>query len=188
MARVALNAVTAHLRGKFGDIVFKRIGGKLYATRRPGPRKTKPKTDEKKRMKRFRAAHKYAQRVMADPELKAGYAAAARKHRRRIYNLAVSDYLTSPEITLIGSHHPGAAGEYINVFTPNDYKVVAMHLVLRDAAGRVIERGEAVQEKKSWCYVTTQPRRTGVPLTVEVTAADRLGKTTKRTERVVFKA
>jgi hypothetical protein len=186
MAKVTLNTAIARLQGKFGDVVFKQINGKLYATRPPRRRKTKPTANEKKRMKRFRAAHKYAQRVIADPALKAGYAAAAKRHRRRIYNIALSDYLTAPKLTAVASQ-PFNGIEHITISTSNTYKVAAMHLVLRDAAGKVIERGEAVQEKKTWSYAMTQPRRTGEPVTVEVTAADRLGKTTKLEAVVVLK-
>ncbi len=186
MAKVGLNAITSHFRGLVGDVVFKRIGGKLYATRRPAPRKTKPKAEEKERRKRFAAANKYAQKVVGDPELKAGYAATAKKLRRRIYNLALSDYLTAPQITDVTYSLHWQQGGKIVVTTPNDDKIAAMHVVLRDAAGRVIERGEPTPARKSWRYDTQVPR-TGGPLTIEVTAADRLGKTTTRKVEVAFK-
>jgi hypothetical protein len=186
MAKVTLHSAIARLQGKFGDVVFKQINGKLYATRSPRRRKTKPTADEKKRRKRFRAAHKYAQKVIADPALKAGYAAAAKRHRRRIYNLALSDYLTEPKLTTVMSEALNGV-EHLTISTPNDYKIVAMHLVLRDVAGKMIERGEPVKEKKSWSYSTARPRRTAEPLTVEIIAADRLGKTTRLTTQLELK-
>ena len=79
----------------------------------------------------------YAQKVLADPERRAVYAPIARKRRRSIQVLAISDYLKAPRITAIdGRGYRGRVGGEIVVLVGDRFKVIALEVVLRDAAGR----------------------------------------------------
>jgi len=44
MASVELNAITEHFRGRVGDVVFKRLYGRLVVSMRPRPT-TKPPSE-----------------------------------------------------------------------------------------------------------------------------------------------
>lgn len=183
MAKVVLNGIAAQLSGRIGDIVFKWYGDKLVACKASKRRKRKPDAAEKQRRNAFAEANAYATGVLLDPVRSAAYAAVAKKLGRTIQNVAISDYLKRPEINAVTrGRGPDMGAQTVVIHTPNAHKIVAMHVVLRGARRRVIERGEPEQDGKLWSYTTTQIlQRSADPITIEVTASDRLGKTSTKT-------
>ena len=97
MATATLNPALTAVRGRVGDIVFKtyraRGGNKIVVSRVPRFEGYVPSPAQTARRARLREATAYAQRVYADPALKARYLAAAQKLGRSAFRLAVSDCL-----------------------------------------------------------------------------------------------
>ena len=80
MAKVRINALTSHLRGKIGNIVYKQYGDKTVATKAPVFKKNRRiSVAEKKRRARFAVANAYAMVVLADPKRVADYAPWAKR-------------------------------------------------------------------------------------------------------------
>jgi hypothetical protein len=187
MAKLRSNLLTSHLRGRVGDLVYKWYGDKVVVTRVPQFRPQKPSKAQKIQRQGFKAAMSYAQKVLADPERRAAYAPIARKRRRSIQVLAISDFLKAPRITAVdGRGYRGRVGGEIVVLVGDRFKVIALEVVLRDAAGRVIEQGPAKSFGNDWHYLATVARPPGETISVEATATDRPGHTTTRTETLMI--
>ena len=62
-----MNAITQHLRGKVGDLVFKLAGGRLIAALRPKPFTGPPSLGQLDVRLRFRKGISYAIATLADP-------------------------------------------------------------------------------------------------------------------------
>jgi len=93
MADVQLNAALAVIRGRVGDVVFKKRNGKLYISRRPDFSKRKLSAAQKESVARFRAAVRYAQRVLANPQERMPFERAVQKPGKTLYNSIIADYL-----------------------------------------------------------------------------------------------
>jgi hypothetical protein len=183
MAKVQLNAITSHFRGKIGDIVFKWYGDKLVVTRVPRfKKKKKLSPGEKHRRSNFTKANAYAQMVLEDPARREDYAAWAKKRRRSIQITAISDFMTSPEVGKIDiEKYSGGVGDQIEIWDPIPHKVAGVQVELRTSAGKLIESGGAELGKRScWSYVATKKVASGTDLDLTVTAVDRLGKEVTR--------
>ena len=93
MADVQLHQVLRMIKGKVGDVVFKKRGNTLYISRRPDFSKRKLSTAQKESVARFRAAVRYAQRVLANPQERMPFERAAQKAGKTLYNAIIADYL-----------------------------------------------------------------------------------------------
>jgi len=93
MADIQLHAMLRSIRGKVGDVVFKKRGDKLYISRRPDFSKRKLSAAQKESIARFRAAVRYAQEVLNDPESRRPFALAAEKNGRTVYNTIIAEHL-----------------------------------------------------------------------------------------------
>jgi len=95
MSKVKDNIVTTGLSGKLGkQIVFRQWEGATFLAKAPRESKNKVITPQ---MQRFKEAIIYAKKVMDDPELMQIYKSKC-KARQTAYNMAVREFLTSPEI------------------------------------------------------------------------------------------
>jgi hypothetical protein len=93
MADVQLHQVLRRIRGKVGDVVFKKRGNTLYISRRPDFSKRKLSAAQKRSVARFRAAVRYAQGVLADPQARRPFERAAKKAGKTLYNSIIAEYL-----------------------------------------------------------------------------------------------
>lgn len=186
MAKVTLNALTSHLRGKVGDLVFKHYGDKLVVTLAPKPagRRTVSRA-ERGRRSRFSAAVRYASTVLADPAQREAYAPLARSRRRTIQSVAISDYLTLPRIETVDTGaYAGRAGDPVEIDTGASPKVTAVQVQLRDRTGQVLEGGPAVKRRGTWRYLARRAHALGGGLVVAVVATDRAGHAVTAEARV----
>src|SRR5688572_18910242 len=92
--RLGIHPLATSVRGRMGDVVFKRCHGKIIVTRVPCLRNHVPTTGQRACRARMREAMAYARRVAADPAAAALYRAAADQLRRPAFRLAVSDFLS----------------------------------------------------------------------------------------------
>lgn len=124
MAKVKLNPVLEQIRGKVGDLVFRRRAEGLVVSRNPGRSGLVPSAGQEAVRERFRLAALYGKAVYADPAEKEVYLAAARKTGASAFALAVSDFLHAPAVDEIDlTAYTGLAGQAIVVRASDDFGV-----------------------------------------------------------------
>jgi hypothetical protein len=187
MAKVTLNPVLESIQGKVGDLVFKRWNSEEIVTKVPKRAGIEPTADQVAQQERFRLAVLYGKAVVADPQQKVIYDDAAARKGEPAFALAVGDFLNAPAVHEIDlSGYSGKSGEMIRIRASDDVEVKGVAVVIRDPQGAVIEQGNATWTTTgaNWSYVTTTNLVQGQSVSIEVTATDRPGhKTTKSQPR-----
>ena len=127
---------------------------------------------------RFRRAHEYASRVLADPLARAVYARLGRERGKPTNILLASNYLNPPEILLVdldGYH--GGSGEPIRVAAYDTIEVVAVRVSIRTDDGTLVEAGDATNDHGAWTYRTTAAVPAEKSWRVEIVASNRAEQT-----------
>jgi len=91
MAKPGLNGMFRELRGKVGDLVFRRLYGKTVVSRAPDFSRRKLSAAQTAHCRRFRKASQLAKLALQDPKRKTAYAAKARRQKRPLIAVATSD-------------------------------------------------------------------------------------------------
>ncbi len=179
MAKVKLNPILEQIRGKVGDLVFKRYGDEVVISRMPDLEGVEPTEAQLAHRERFRQAALYGKMVMADPETKSLYVEVAKAKGKPVFSLTVADFFNAPSVDEVDvSEYAGAVGDEIVVMASDDFDVVGVSVALTDAEGDPIEGGEAVEtpvESGRWVYAATAAVDTGTTVRIAVTATDRPG-------------
>lgn len=175
MAQVKNNFSIEGISGKIGkQIVFRQVNGKTIIAARPHRNPTTHPTLINQN-NRFRLASAYAKKALADPVLKEEYTAEAKK--RGIinpYNMAVSDYMKTPEISQVNtSAYTGKQiKEPINIEVTDNFKVIAVKVsIIRQSS--IIEEGYATFTANIWQYYTTTLNPDLTDTKIVITASDR---------------
>ena len=178
MAQVKNNFSIEGISGKIGkQIVFRQVNGKTIIAARPHRNPTTHPTLINQN-NRFRLASAYAKKALADPILKEEYTAEAKK--RGIinpYNMAVSDYMKTPEISQVNtSAYTGKQiKEPINIEVTDNFKVIAVKVsIIRQSS--IIEEGYATFTANIWQYYTTTLNPHPANTKIVITASDRAQK------------
>jgi len=120
----------------------------------------------------LREAINFAQFAESDPV----YINKARETGSTPYNIAIVDWLGAPKVLEINVNDwNGEIGQTIRIKAKDNVRVVCVTLVIRDAAEKVLEAGEAVQAEEGsvWWNYTTQSQVTMSPFPiVEAIARD----------------
>lgn len=184
MAKVRLNPVVQQVRGRVGDLVFRRHRNQTVVGQKADLAGREPTPSQAAQRERFRTAVRYGQTVLADPAKKDLYQAEAQSRKLGILALCVADFLNPPQIDQIDlSAYTGQAGQVIRVIATDDVEVVGVQVRITDANGALVEEGQAVsQGGGSWIYTTTAQAPAGQAINVTATATDRPGNQTARTE------
>jgi hypothetical protein len=137
---------------------------------------------------RFTAASVWARDQMAIPAAKAAYAAAVTKSKPTPYRVAMTDYLSAPHVREIDvfDYH-GAIGDLISVTAFDDFMVTRVEVIINDATGKVIEKGDATLDAEkvfTWFYKTGVANPVLAGTTIKAIAYDRPGN--KGTAEVVL--
>lgn len=184
MAKVRLNPVLEKIRGKVGDLVFKRYRDEVVISRTPQSGERQPTPAQASQQERFKLAVLYGNTVLADPEKRAIYEAAAERKGVPVFALTVGDFLNAPAVDEIDvSGYTGKAGETIRVRASDDFAVTGVEVSITDSNGSVLEKGTAtlVPGSGEWIYQTTTEIAPQQQVSIEVTATDRPGHKTSRT-------
>lgn len=178
MAQVKNNFSIEGISGKIGkQIVFRQVNGKTIIAARPHRNPTTHPTLINQN-NRFRLASAYAKKALADPVLKEEYTAEAKK--RGIinpYNMAVSDYMKTPQISQVNtSAYTGKQiKEPINIEVTDNFKVIAVKVsIIRQSS--IIEEGYATFSTNIWQYYTTTLNPHLTDTKIVITASDRAQK------------
>jgi hypothetical protein len=178
MAKAIDNIFTEGLSGTVGrKMTLSQKGGETIVGRKRR-NSTTPATDDQQGVQdRFKEAVMYARVVIKDPAIKALYAVMA-KPNQSAYNVAFSDAFTLPEIDSVNTTlYKGIIGDTI-VIRADEFKITTMKVVIRTAAGVVLEQGNAILRSSiageyhlGWVYKTTtlNDKLTGTKITVTVT-------------------
>jgi hypothetical protein len=79
------------IKGRVGEIVFKKYGNRMVASRIPDMSGIKPTKKQKAKRSHFKEAVVYAQSIR-DPEKKAAYKKTL-KRGKQVYHSAIKEYL-----------------------------------------------------------------------------------------------
>lgn len=90
------------LRGRWGDMVFRRVYGKTVMSRKPGKQDPAKQSEARKKTRsKFKEAAAWAMMIRRDPEKKAWYQHLAKQwDLPNDYIAAVRDYLRNPAIAM----------------------------------------------------------------------------------------
>ena len=177
MASVKLNPILEQIRGQIGDLVFKHIRDKAIVSRKPNREGVTLSEAQKAQNERFRQAALYGKVILAEPEARALYEAAAEKDNKPLFSLAVADFLNAPSIGEVDvSDYSGSVGDQLIITARDDFEVVGVQVMLSDTDGNEIECGEAVPAAGGdWVYTATEAVATGTTVRIGVAARDRPG-------------
>ena len=184
MTQVRLSPILANLQGQVGDVVFKRYGNKIVISRKPDMSNVKPSEAQLAQRARFRAATQYSKQALADPEVKALYAAEAQRRNKPVNSVMVADFLNAPTVERLEvDSYRGATGDEIVVHAVDDFGVVAVNVEIFDAAGGKVEDGPLVENPVGsgcWVYAATVSTQ-AASVQITATAVDRPGNTATQT-------
>jgi len=183
MAKVKLNPVMEQMRGKIGDLVFKRYEGEVIVSRKSNQTGGTPTAGQIAHRERFRLAAVYATGVFAVPADKKLYEDVATARRKPAFAVAVGDYLNAPTIDVVDlAAYTGKIGDPIVIRASDDFEVVSVAVVIRTAERGILEQGPATLSQGAWRYVAqTTVDLTAGALAIDITASDRPGNKTMKT-------
>ena len=99
MAKVTLSPLVKDIRGKLGDVVFRRTHtGEVILSKAPDMSKVKWSKAQKAHRVRFKKAVAYAKAALAEPKVRAVYEKLAAKMNKRPFDMAVSDYFKGNDL------------------------------------------------------------------------------------------
>lgn len=159
MAKSTENVVMQGASGKVGKmLVFRQRGDKTIIAKAPKVIAERPVSAKQMLVReRFQNASLYAQSAIADPELKAIYAAKATVNQSA-YNVAFKDFLVLPEVrSLDDRNYQGQIGGSIEWFVKDILPAVQVTIEIYDA-DQLIESGAATQMQQNptrWQYIAT---------------------------------
>jgi hypothetical protein len=182
MAKIKTNPVLEQIRGKVGDLVFKRYNQEIIMTRSPRQSGKAPTASQLAVRENFRLATVYGKSVMADPKTLSLYETKARAQGTPVFALAVADFFNAPAVDEIDlSNYTGKTGETIHIRASDDFEVAGVGVVIHNAGGAVLEQGAATASGDgTWNYTATTNLPAGQTVSIDVTATDLPGhKTTK---------
>ena len=127
---------------------------------------------------RFLAAIAYGNKIKVDPVLAPLYELVC-TGRMRAYHAGLRDFLKPPVIEAIDlSGFTGKSGGTIRVVAWDDFQVIQLTVIIRNAANQeILEQGSAdwAPLQRKWVYTAHGEISGGTSLSVEATATDRPG-------------
>jgi hypothetical protein len=178
MTKVAKNVLTRGLSGKLGNLlVFRNNGQKTIMAAAPGRRTHALSQAQKLHQQHFKQAVLYAKAVMADPQKKAEYMAAA-KEDISAYNVAVADFMIPPVVQEIDTtHYTGQVGEKIRIRAMDNFKIANVSVGIFKSDETEVESGSAIAEGNGldWIFTTSRSNKSPSGGKVVATVTDTPG-------------
>ncbi len=123
MTKAKLHPVMRGMRGKMGDMVFKRWNGRTIVAEAPDTEGRVWTPEQLAHRERFSKAVDYGQAALADPALRAIYEAVHAATKQPLFSLTVEDYLTPPSVDEIDlSAYHGQPGDTILIRAQDDIR------------------------------------------------------------------
>ena len=170
--------------GMVGDtVVFRTVRGQLQMANVPGKRTGKASQKQAAVQRKFQEATKYAKKQISQPEFNTLYASGITDKKHSAYLVAMNDYLIAPTVESIDTlNYRGVLGDVIVVKAIDDFMVTKVKVIITNAAGAIIEEGEAgpdVMRSNQWEYKATATNSTLTGSKIRAVAYDRPGNTGK---------
>jgi hypothetical protein len=146
MAITTTNIITRATHGRMGNVIFRSFAGKTVMSAVPDYSIIRWSNLQKKNRMRFRDAMVWARRTLSDP-VKYSYYQKKAKPGQTVWNAALSDYLTKPQITGIDvSNYRGHMGDTIRIKALDKFRVASVMVTIIDATGQEVESCMAMQK------------------------------------------
>ena len=183
MAKIKFYPFFAGMSGKMGNMIIKTSkNGQTYISSCPEKSKAKPSQAQLAQRKAFGQASDYAKSALADEATRALYEALAEVRNITPRAVCMGDYLNAPTLDdLDFSQYHGQVGDPIRITTHDDVGVVKVNVKLTRIDGRLIESGQASEQRAgsgNWEYVATVPVPLGTDIFISAQAFDRPGNRT----------
>jgi hypothetical protein len=177
MSKINDNLLVKGARGNVGkQFVYKKRGKNTHIAKMPVINESLVPTARQIEVRElFAAASLYAKGAMVSPELKREYGKKATSGQTP-FNIAFRDYLKAPVVRSINTeNYNGVTGSVIDVIARDDFRVAAVKVSIRDAAGVLIEEGNAILnpiDRNKWSYTSVQANASPAGCIVHATALD----------------
>ena len=186
MAIVKLNPAFDEIRGRFGNLVFKKLRDREYMAHMPDLTGRTVSDAQKAVRDKFRRAAWYGKAVIADEQARQLYEDLAKSRNQALFSLIMQDFLTDPRIEEMDlSGYSGQTGEKIFVLATDNVEVASVRVAISRESGEPIESGAAVKDAADpvrWMYTTTSSAPPGAPVKIQVSVTDRPGHTVTKTQ------
>ncbi|MEJ1240660.1 hypothetical protein WBG78_21125 [Chryseolinea sp. T2] len=185
MPKIRNNPILQKVTGTLGETVVIRQtkNGPVMANAPSKPEKYHP--TQIASQNRFRHAKNYGNNSKVNESLRAMYATGITKKKNSVYQVALTDYMKAPEIRRIETdEYRGQPGNEIFIYAIDDFRVTSVTVVIISAAGKEIERGEAVLSERVrdfWIYTTRSEISSLAGTAITATAKDTPGNSATRT-------
>jgi hypothetical protein len=180
--KVKLNPMFEQVSGQLGDVVFRVIRGKVFASRKSAYASV-PSEEQADHRERFKLAVAYGRGAMGDEDMHSMYESAAKERDLPIFAVMIADYFNAPTIHKVDlSGYNGQDGNVIDVTVTDDFAVASVFVKISDGQGNVLESGfatENIDSTSRWYY--SARANVSVPVTIEVVAKDYPGGATIQT-------
>jgi hypothetical protein len=183
MAKVELNPSVAAIRGKVGDMLYRRLWGKQITGRLPDFSKREFSAKQLAEIDRFSVGSVKWKGL--PPQIKALYRARAKELQMPPCGLYQKTNARPPTVEELDlSQYTGQAGQTIRVAATDLVDVAGVQVIIRQAGGNELESGSATRAADGgdtyWSYQTTAAASTPAGLTVEAIAVNWPGKRASR--------
>ncbi|SDF01644.1 hypothetical protein [Chitinophaga filiformis] len=178
------NFVLKDASGTIADMLTltKRRSGAIILGKKRGESSIPPSELQLDVQRKFKRAMQYAKAAILDPVVKAAYQAFAGPDQSA-YNMAVKDFFKPPVVESITtkSYH-GEVGDTLLIRALDDFKVTAVTVSIRTAAGAIVEEGNAVLQSNAldWLYTATAENAALAGTVITATAVDTPGNETPK--------
>ncbi len=183
MARIKMaeGSGIAGISGRIGNLIFRMSAdGTTYAQQAPAGKKGPPSAAQQQNQTSFKAAVAYGREQQRSAEGRAYYQPYVQPARfGSVYSTALSDFTKAPQVLAVQTGgYRGQAGAGLRVQAHKPCGVVAVQIKVLDAAGQLLEQGEATHEGGDWwTYETRETHTAAVARHVQAIARDRPGQT-----------
>ncbi len=180
MAKINDNLLVKGARGHVGkQFNYRRRGNDTILAKMPRINDNlEPTAAQQEVRDQFSSASLYAQSAVSSPDLKKQYQKKAGPGKTA-YNMAFRDFTSAPVVKKIDmDKYNGTAGSVIVVSAKDDFQVAEVRLSIRNAAGALVEEGNAVLNtlnRLQWIYTATQVNNPVAGSVIKATAIDLAG-------------
>lgn len=182
MARMKKNLYLQGSSGTLGgQLVYKTVDGQMVVSVTPS-RVKPPSEKQKQQNKRFKYASIFAKKVMENDELGKIYTDAAKRIKRfkSGYQVALTDYLRSPEIGDL-TVPSQTAGSVLLVEAFEDPQVKSVTFYVLDTNGEVVENDSGSPHENGIQWMYTLKNNLSADMKVKVEAYDIPGNMSNQT-------
>ncbi len=180
MAEAKDNIVTKGFSGTIDrTLTFRQRAGKTFVGKLRRATSNPPSAKALSVRAKFKASIAYATKAIQNLVTKALYQAGV-IGGQSAFNVAMADAFKAPVVNSITADtYHGAVGDTITVDATDDFKVESVSVSIHNAAGVLVEQGNAVlqSDKPGWLYTATVANPATSGSKIDATATDMPGNT-----------